>query len=110
MITDERHKLVTGPQVAPMLFDLETDPDELNERGRDPAMSSVIERLETALNHWLQTPANRITVPDGWVTAMDEKFPHFDPLIEQGVLIGYWDEAELAGQHKAREAWLARQS
>ena len=34
----------------------------------------------------IETPANRITVPDGWVTSLDEKFPHFDPLIEQGVL------------------------
>jgi arylsulfatase A-like enzyme len=110
MITDGRHKLVTGPQVAPMLFDREADPDELNDRGRDPAMSLIVDRLETELKHWLQTPANRITVPDGWVTSMDAKFPHFDPLIEQGVLIGYWDEEELASQHKAREAWLARQT
>lgn len=107
MITDGRHKLVTGPQVAPMLFDLEADPQELVDRGRDPAMADVIARLDAAFNHWLQTPANRITVPDGWATAMDEKFPHFDPLIEQGVLIGYWDEEELAGQHRAREAWIA---
>lgn len=107
MITDGRHKLVTGPHVPPMLFDLENDPDELDDRGRDPAMSDVIERLGAALNHWLQTPANRITVPDGWVTSMDEKFPYFDPLIEQGVLIGYWDEEELAEQHRARDTWLA---
>lgn len=110
MITDGRHKLVTGPQVPCMLFDLGEDPDELCDRGRDPAMASVVGRLEAALGHWLQTPANRITVPDGWVTSMDEKFPHFDPLIEQGVLIGYWDEEELADQKRAREAWLAARS
>jgi arylsulfatase A-like enzyme len=109
MITDGRHKLVTGPAVPPMLFDLAADPDELVDRGRDPAMAETVARLEAALAHWLQTPANRITVSDGWVMAMDEKFPHFDPLIEQGVLIGYWDEAELAEQHHARDAWLARQ-
>ncbi|MDG3578326.1 alkaline phosphatase family protein [Rhizobium sp. YJ-22] len=107
MITDGHYKLVTGPQVPPMLFDLASDPDELTDRGRDPAMAGVIERLEAALTDWLQKPANRITVPDRWVTAADEKFPRFDPLIEQGVLIGYWDEAELAAQHAARDAWLA---
>ncbi len=107
MITDGHYKLVTGPQVPPMLFDLASDPDELTDRGRDPAMAGVIERLEAALTGWLQKPANRITVPDRWVTAADEKFPRFDPLIEQGVLIGYWDEAELAAQHAARDAWLA---
>ncbi|MBN9031923.1 MAG: alkaline phosphatase family protein [Rhizobiales bacterium] len=107
MITDGHYKLVTGPQVPPMLFDLASDPDELTDLGRDPAMAGVIERLEAALTDWLQKPANRITVPDRWVTAADEKFPRFDPLIEQGVLIGYWDEAELAAQHAARDAWLA---
>ncbi len=107
MITDGHYKLVTGPQVPPMLFDLASDPDELTDRGRDPAMAGVTERLEAALTDWLQKPANRITVPDRWVTAADEKFPRFDPLIEQGVLIGYWDEAELAAQHAARDAWLA---
>lgn len=107
MITDGSYKLITGPQVAPMLFDLAADPDELTDRGRDPAMAGVIARLGVALTDWLQKPANRITVPDRWVTSADEKFAHFDPLIEQGVLIGYWDEAELAGQHAARDAWLA---
>lgn len=107
MITDGRYKLVTGPEVSPMLFDFATDPDELVDLGRDKSMAPVIARLGAALERWLQTPANRITVPDGWVTSGDDKLPHFDPLIEQGVLIGYWDEAELATQHAAREAWLA---
>jgi arylsulfatase A-like enzyme len=109
MVMDGCHKLVTGPGVPPMLFNLDEDPDELVDRGRDPAMADTIARLETALSHWLQTPANRITASDEWVTSMDEKFPHFDPLIEQGVLIGYWDEAELAEQHRAREDWLETQ-
>lgn len=94
--------------MAPILFDLAADPDELVDLGRDPGKADAIHRLETALKRWLQTPANRITVSDAWVTSADEKFPHFDPLIEQGVLIGYWDEAELAGQHAARERWLAK--
>ncbi|MBT9370012.1 sulfatase-like hydrolase/transferase [Rhizobium sp. CSW-27] len=109
MITDAHHKLVTGPGIAPMLFDLAGDPDELVDRGRDPEMTPVITRLDMALNHWLQTPANRITVPDDWVTSTDEKMRYFDPLIEQGVLIGYWDEAELEEQRRARAAWLANQ-
>jgi arylsulfatase A-like enzyme len=108
MITDGRHKLVTGPQVAPMLFDLEADPDELVDRGRDPSMSSTIQRLDAALKLWLQTPASRITVPDEWVTSADEMFPHFDPLVGSGVLIGYWDEQELEQQRQARSSWLDR--
>lgn len=109
MITDGRYKLVTGPQVAPMLFDLVQDPDELVDRGRETSMAPVIETLEAALTEWLQKPVNRITVSDGWVTAADERSACFDPLIEQGMLIGYWDEAELAGQQAARDAWRAQQ-
>lgn len=107
MITDGMHKLICGPEVPDMLFDLVADPDELDDCADRPEKMDVILALRKALERWLQTPANRITVSDGWVTSMDEKFPHFDPLIEQGVLIGYWDEAELAGQHEARLAWLA---
>lgn len=107
MITDGKHKLICGPEVPDMLFDLASDPDELCDCAGNPDKADVIAALRRALERWLQTPANRITVSDGWVTSMDEKFPHFDPLIEQGVLIGYWDEAELAEQHAARDAWLA---
>jgi arylsulfatase A-like enzyme len=108
MITDGGHKLVTGPQIAPMLFDLKSDPDELVDLGRDPSASEVIKELDDALKLWLQTPANRITVPDEWVTSADEMFAHFDPLIGSGVLIGYWDEQELEDQREARAAWLTR--
>lgn len=107
MITDGKHKLICGPEVPDLLFDLVHDPDELADCAAEPDKAAVIATLRRALERWLQTPANRITVSDGWVTSMDEKFPHFDPLIEQGVLIGYWDEAELAEQHAARRAWLA---
>lgn len=107
MITDGRHKLVTGPGVSPILFDLTDDPDELVDLGRDPGKADIIHALQAAFERWLQTPANRITASDAWVTSMDEKFPYFDPLIEHGVLIGYWDEGELAEQHVARERWLA---
>jgi arylsulfatase A-like enzyme len=107
MVTDGRHKLIAGPGVAPILFDLIADPDELVDLGRDPGKAEAIKGLQAALERWLQTPANRITASDAWVTSMDEKFPHFDPLIEHGVLIGYWDEEELAEQHAARDRWLA---
>jgi len=62
------------------------------------------------LFHWFATPANRVTVDDEWFTGDDDRMLHFDPLIEPGVLIGYWDEAELAEQHEARRRWLARRS
>lgn len=106
MITDGHFKLIHGEATPPMLFDVTNDPRELNDRGRDPASAQTVARLRRALFHWLATPRNRITVEDSWLTADDDKMRHFDPLVGPGVLIGYWDEAELAGQHEARRKWL----
>lgn len=49
-----------------------------------------------------------ITVPDEWFTGGDDKMRHFDPLVAPGVLIGYWDEADLAEQREGRREWLGR--
>ncbi|RWB60691.1 alkaline phosphatase family protein [Mesorhizobium sp.] len=109
MVTDGRFKLVHGEGVPPMLFDLRTDPGELRDLGREPSAAADIERLRKVLMRWLALPNNRITVPDEWLTEIDDKIEHFDPIVGSGVLIGYWDEAELAEQQEARRRWLARQ-
>jgi len=108
MITDGRHKLVHGEAIPPMLFDLASDPQELHDIGTDPAAATIVERLRLELFRWLAAPHTRITVPDEWFTGDDDKMRHFDPLVAPGVLIGYWDEAELAGQREARREWLER--
>jgi arylsulfatase A-like enzyme len=110
MVTDGRFKLVHGEGVEPMLFDLGNDPGELRDLGREPSAAVDIERLRKALMHWLALPNNRITVPDEWLTDIDDKVGHFDPIVGSGVLIGYWDEAELAEQQEARRQWLARRN
>ncbi|PBB95193.1 sulfatase-like hydrolase/transferase [Mesorhizobium sp. WSM3862] len=108
MITDGRFKLVHGEGVEPMFFDLQNDPGELRDLGREPSAAGDIERLRKMLMRWLALPNNRITVPDEWLTEIDGKVGHFDPIIGSGVLIGYWDEAELAEQQEARRRWLTR--
>ena len=109
MITDGRYKLVHGQGVPPMLYDLETDPLEFVDLGRDPASAATISRLREALLHWFATPVNRITVSNDRFTRLDDAMRHFDPLIGPGILIGYWDEAELAAEHAARAAWREKQ-
>jgi arylsulfatase A-like enzyme len=108
MVTDGRFKLVHGEGVEPMLFDLGNDPGELRDLGREPSAAADIDRLRKALMRWLALPNNRITVSDEWLTDIDDKIGHFDPIVGSGVLIGYWDEAELAEQQEARRQWLAR--
>ncbi|PLP58003.1 phosphonate monoester hydrolase [Mesorhizobium loti] len=110
MITDGRYKLIHGEGVPPMLFDRENDPHELSDLGQRAEFADVIANLREALFHWLVTPKNRITVEDRWLTGDDDKLRHFDPAIVPGILIGYWDEAELAGEHEARSEWLKSQS
>lgn len=106
MIIDGRWKMIRGEGLPPMLFDLETDPHELADRGTDPSAQGEVERLTAALTHWFATPANRITLSDEAITAGDEAAAHFDPLIGPGILIGYWDEQELAEEHEKRRNYL----
>ncbi|MFD9898353.1 alkaline phosphatase family protein [Mesorhizobium sp. NPDC059025] len=110
MITDGRYKLIHGEGVPPMLFDRANDPHELSDLGRKTEFADVVATLRGALFHWLVTPKNRITVEDRWLTGDDDKLRHFDPAIVPGILIGYWDEAELASEHEARNQWLKRQN
>lgn len=109
MITDGRYKLIHGEGVPPMLFDRANDPHELSDLGQKPEFADVVAILRGALFHWLVTPKNRITVEDRWLTGDDDKLRHFDPAIVPGILIGYWDEDELAGEHEARSEWLKNQ-
>jgi arylsulfatase A-like enzyme len=108
MITDGRFKLITAPGFRPILFDLETDPDEVTDLGADPAQAGTIARLTAAVLDWYRGAANRITVSDDWFSGGDAAAAAYDPLLDPGILIGYWDEAELAAEHRKRAAWQAR--
>ena len=87
MVRDERWKLTFAEGFRPMLFDLETDPDELEDLGSDPAHAEVRERLEGAIFAWARRHHARITVAPERIEAMTGREP-------PGVVIGVWDEAE----------------
>ncbi len=96
MIFDGRYKYVLAENYRPMLYDLETDPSEFIDRGDDPALADVRDRLEAALFAWARRPRQRATVSDAMIEAT---------LVQQrigqgGVLIGYWDEQDLAAERK----------
>lgn len=48
-VFDGRWKLIQTQDAQPVLFDLETDPDELNNRYGDPTCQTVFDRLNDAL-------------------------------------------------------------
>jgi arylsulfatase A-like enzyme len=90
MVFDGSWKYIHATGFRPMLYDLATDPNELQDRGNDPACSTEIARLQDALLAWSLRDHNRITMPDARIAAYSETSQ-----LRSGIAIGFWDRAEL---------------
>ena len=89
MIFDGRWKYIHAEGFRPLLFDLETDPDEVIDLGTEPAHEEVRARLHEALFAWARRHHSRITrTPEH----IDRMAKNGEP---PGILIGFWDENEL---------------
>ncbi|MFP7672712.1 alkaline phosphatase family protein [Marivita sp. S0852] len=91
MLFDGRWKYIFAEGFPPMLFDLDTDPDELTDLGRDAAHAGEIARLERLFFDWTRRTSQRITRSDAWIAARDTRFGE----AKSGILIGYRNEDEL---------------
>ncbi|WP_068318730.1 alkaline phosphatase family protein [Polycladidibacter hongkongensis] len=90
MIMDERWKYIHAEGYAPMLYDLHSDPQELHDLGEDPACADVRARLSQALFAWYRQHHTRTTIsPDKIIAGAPSE-------LGAGILIGYWDEEEVA--------------
>ncbi len=91
MVRDARWKYIHSEGMRPMLFDLETDPDELHDLGAAPGaeLDAVRARMEAALFKWARRYVSRITLTPEQIERMTGKEP-------PGVVIGVWDEADYA--------------
>ena len=89
MVFDGRWKMIRAEGFRPMLFDLETDPDELTDLGTDPSAALVIERLNARLLSWATAHHARVTRSDAAIEA------YAGTEFDTGILIGFWDEADL---------------
>ncbi len=88
MVCDARWKYIHAEGFRPMLFDLENDPQELNDLGAVPDYQDVRDRMYEALCAWSRQFHTRITVPPALVARnTNVEVP--------GVYIGVWDEADL---------------
>ncbi len=96
MIFDGRWKYVLFENFRPMLYDLEADPNEFHDLGADPAFEDVRERLHEALFKWARRPRQRVTVSDAAISSVEVQAR----IAEGGILIGYWDEDDLATQRQ----------
>jgi arylsulfatase A-like enzyme len=97
MVFDGRWKYIHATGFRPMLFDLASDPQELHDRGGEPACAGECARLRDALLAWSLRDHNRITMPDARIAAYSEATQ-----LKAGIVIGFWDRAEL-DQAKAGE-------
>jgi hypothetical protein len=75
-----------------MLYDLDSDPQELTDRGEDPSCADAIARLQAALFDWALHPNDHITTSREKIAAYADN----QLQVKGGILIGIWDEAELA--------------
>lgn len=91
MAFDGRWKYIHATGFRPLLFDLVGDPGELTDLGGGQAYADRCARMRGALLDWALADHNRITTPDSRI----ENYARGQQL-RSGILIGYWDEAELA--------------
>lgn len=107
MVADGRWKAVFVEGFRPMLFDVDNDPHEFDDLGDSEDHAEVRQRLSDAFFAWARRPRSRITRSDDAIAAKDEAQRAYDRNIESGVLIGYWDETELAEERAKRARYLA---
>ncbi|PVA05466.1 alkaline phosphatase family protein [Thalassorhabdomicrobium marinisediminis] len=95
MVFDGRWKLVHVTGFRPMLFDLETDPQEFRDLGDDPAHAETRDRLGAELLRWTERLRTRTTITDARVDRLTEVEK------DEGIWIGFWNEADVARAKKA---------
>jgi hypothetical protein len=92
MVFDGRWKYIHASGFRPMLYDLQSDPCEFADRGEDASCAEVIARLQSSLFDWALHPKNHITTSNEKIAGYADK----QLQVKGGILIGIWDEAELA--------------
>jgi arylsulfatase A-like enzyme len=97
MVFDGRWKHIHATGFRPLLFHLTADPQELRDLGADPRFADERARLEAALFDWALRDHNRITMTDRKIGAYAG-----GQQLRSGILIGYWDEAELTAAARAQ--------
>ena len=89
MIADHHWKYIFAPGFPPMLFDLNNDPNELIDLGRDPDYTETRNKMHYALADWSLQYRQRETVSEEkakFMAGIEDKM---------GVLIGYWNEDDV---------------
>jgi arylsulfatase A-like enzyme len=83
-VRTERWKYVFYEGFRPQLFDLAEDPDELVDRGADPALEEIRELLRERLFDWIRTRRMRVTMSDADVEHRTDTHK------QRGFFFGVW--------------------
>ncbi|MDH1334985.1 sulfatase-like hydrolase/transferase [Comamonas thiooxydans] len=94
MAFDGRWKYVHCLGFAPMLYDLQEDPQELRDLGRDPGPATVRERMKDLMLDWSAGLRNRAAIDEEQMRALTGKSAR------QGILIGFWKESDVPAAQK----------
>jgi len=90
MIADKRWKFMHADGgFRPMLFDMENDPDELNDIGDSDQHQDIVDLMYERLSRWALRPSQRTTVSNERILSMRGKSRR------KGVLLGTVDGSEL---------------
>ena len=94
MIADQRYTFMHAEGgFRPLLFDRETDPNELEDLGNSPAHAAVIALMYERLNQWSRRPSQRTTMSEAEILA---------PGKNTGVIIGAYDEGDVSKSDMAK--------
>jgi len=100
MIRTARWKYLLWEGYPSQLFDLDADPDELNDLGATPEHAALQAELHERLFHWLRTRSTRITISEQAVRNRTGGAP------KQGIIIGEWTEAETIKGDPESDYWM----
>ena len=84
MVRTVRWKYVRFEGFPPQLFDLEADPDELHDLGRDPGSQALRATMEEHISRWRSRCRSRTAMSDAEVAARGDRTK------VGGVRIGEW--------------------
>ncbi|WP_342343744.1 sulfatase/phosphatase domain-containing protein [Martelella limonii] len=90
MIFDGRWKMIWVEGLRPMLYDLETDPDEFHDLGASAQHQDEIARLSGELFGWARRQHSRVTISDEKIDTVLCKDD-----AAYGLYLAFWDEDEL---------------
>ncbi|UWQ08169.1 sulfatase-like hydrolase/transferase [Aliiroseovarius crassostreae] len=101
MVVTDRWKLIHAEGggeggFRPMLFDLETDPEELTDLGTSKDHFEIITRMYDHLHHWARRMSQRTTVSDNQILARRKGGSE-----QVGVLIGVYGDEDLPDRYTA---------